>query len=397
MAVHITHIFPSFKEVHGGAEPVIINLLKHLTNLGIKNALVTPYIPENMKQHIDPRVEIISGSTTAGGSRNILLQGFINLLTTSFLSGNIPHQTDIVCFHTETVIPALFTYRLRGGKQPAVYFCYQPPRFAYDTGAETARAGGLFGKLIHPFSTVYRPFDKLAVRKADKVFTFSTDYKAWIESIYSIDGVRVIPPGVKKPDKINDLPEEVKSSITGSGPVILFVGKLVPWKNIDRLINITGLLKERFPGIRLLIVGDGPSMPFLSDLVRNSGLSINVIFAGYVGSKDVFSYYSAADLFVILEKNISFGLCLVEANSCGLPTVAFRAGGPVDIIDDGKNGFLLPNNATDESITSTIEVILKDSEGLAESRKHSISRSSEFTWENFAKMFAEAVSPITGN
>ncbi|MFV2080694.1 MAG: glycosyltransferase family 4 protein [bacterium] len=395
--MHITHIFPMFKEVHGGAEPVIFNLLKYLTNQGIRNALVTPYIPEDMRQYIDPRVEIISGSTAAGGSRNILLQGFINLLTTSFLSKKIPNRTDAVCFHTETVIPALFTYMLRGRKRPAVYFCYQPPRFAYDTGAETAQAGGLLGKLIHPFSAVYRPFDKFAVRKVDQVFTFSSDYKAWIESIYSIDGVRVIPPGVKKPDKIDDLPEETKSSITESGPIILFVGKLVPWKNIDRLINITGLLKKRFPGIRLLIVGDGPSMPFLGDHVRSTGLSENVIFAGYVGSKDVFSYYSAADLFVILEKNISFGLCLVEANSCGLPVVAFRAGGPVDIIDDGKNGFLLPNNATDEFIASTIAVILKDSEGLAESKKHSISRSSKFTWENFAKMFAEGVSPIIGD
>lgn len=394
--MHITHVFPKFKEVHGGAEPVIFNLLRCLGDQGIKNTLVTGGFPDSLGEQLDYRVELVTPPRAFTPSfKNVLLAAFANLTATAILPFFFPRQTDVVCFHTETVVPALALHKVLRRRQPAIYFCYQPPRFAYDTGAETSRSGGLVGRLVPLFAAAYRPFDRAAVKKAHSVFTFSTGYGKWIERIYGIKGVKVIPPGIQRPEKVPPLPPVIAKALEGKGPVLCFTGKLTPWKNVDRLINITGLLRRKFPDIACLVVGNGPSLGALKEQVARMDLSDNILFPGYVGPGEVFSYYDVADLFVILEQNISFGLCLVEANSSGVPAMAFKAGGPLDIIEDGKNGFLIPPDENDQEIVKRIGNILKSSETLSSMEKHALETAARFTWERFAIRFANLAESIS--
>lgn len=389
--MHIVHVFPRIKEIHGGAEPVIFNLLKCLSDLGVKNTLVTNHFPESLKGQLDARVRLVTPpSVLSPDFSNVLMAGFSNLISTIFLPLLFPSKQDVVCFHTETVVPALFSFRLLTRRTPTIYFCYQPPRFAYDTGKETACTGGLLSRLIPLFSAIYKSFDRLTVKKADSIFTFSRGYQDWIEQIYGLSGVKVIPPGVRKPDKPTSIPEEIKKIINNSsGPVMIFVGKLVPWKNVARLINITRLLQERGSNVTCLLVGDGPCMFDLKKQVATQGLSDRVIFAGYVGPEDVFSYYLASDIFVLLEKNVSFGLSIVEANTMGLPVVAFEGGGPSDIIDNFKNGRLLDEGSTDTDIANVIFEMLSDEKRLQVYRQSSVEHSRPYTWESFAQQFLE--------
>lgn len=369
---------------------MIFNLLRCLCDLGVENTLVTSGFPEALKSQLDPRVRLKTPPRVFSPVfRNVLLAGFTNLVTTFILPFFLPEKTDVVCFHTETVVPALALNKVLRRRQPAIYFCYQPPRFAYDTGKETSGSGGLVGRLVPLFAAAYRPFDRAAVRKADSVFTFSTDYSRWIEDIYSIEGVKVVPPGVQRPEKVPALPEEVASALDGKGPVLCFTGKLIPWKNVDRLINIIGILRDRFPDIACLVVGDGPSREKLMQQAMEMGLGGHVLFPGYVGPGEVFSYYDASDLFVILEPNISFGLCLVEANASGVPAVAFRAGGPLDIIEEGRNGMLVDPEETDGEIAASIEKVLGSQDLRSGMRTHALEAAGRFTWESFAARFTD--------
>lgn len=396
--MHITHVFPRFKEIHGGAEPVIFNLLRCLSDLGVRNTLVTNGFPEALEDQLDDRVQLVTPPRAFSPSfKNVLLSGFVNLAATFTLPFCLPKNTDIVCFHTETVIPALALNKLLRRRQPAIYFCYQPPRFAYDTGRETSRSGGLVGRLVPLFAAVYRPFDRAAVRRADTVFTFSSDYSRWIEKIYDIKGVKVVPPGVKRPEKIPPLPPAVESALEGKHPVLCFTGKLIPWKNVDRLINITGSLRVKFPDIACLVVGSGPALSELEEQAERMGLAERIIFPGYVGPEEVFSYYDASDLFIILEPNISFGLCLVEANASSLPVMAFKAGGPLDIVEEGRNGFLIPQDETDEEIAARVEKVLTSGENKNEMRAHALEAAGRFTWEHFASRFQELARDVSEN
>jgi len=394
--MHITHICPRFKEIHGGGEPVLFNLFQELSGLGFKNTIHTYNYPDSMRPLLDSRVELKELPRVFNRSfENVLLAGFYDLFCSSFLSTLIFRDTDVVCFHTENVIPALLFYKLAGGRKPTLYFCFQPPRFAYDTTEETARAGGALGLLAPLFKSIYGPFDKITVRLADEIATFSTGYKQWIECIYNTSGVKVLPPGVEKPQRTHLLPKNITTRLSKPGSKsLLFVGKLVTWKNIDRLINVTAIVREQLPDICLLVVGDGPCTVSLKRQTTETGLEENVIFCGYVSAEEVFSYCAVADLFVLLEKNVSFGLSLIEANAMGVPVMAFQGGGPTDIIDEDRNGFLLPVDMTDERIAERIISYLNDEAKMKMMREYALEISRKFTWRRFAEEFAEVVKNL---
>jgi len=394
--MHLTHICPRFKEVHGGGEPVLFQLFHHLSNLGIRNTVHTYNFPASMRNLLDHRTnlkelpKIVNRSFT-----NVLLAGFYDLFCSMFLAAGIKKDTDVVCFHTENVVPALFIYKLLMGRKPVFYFCFQPPRFAYDTAEESARAGGGFGKILPLFKAVYRPFDKFSVRQANKIATFSNGYKSWIESIYNVRDVAVIPPGVEMPQKSCKLPENILSALSKpKTQTLIFVGKLVAWKNVDRLLEITALINQKIPNIRLLIIGDGPCKDSLMQQAKNLGIEQNVIFCGYVAGEHVFSYCRKADLLVLLEKNASFGLSLIEANATGLPVLAFQGGGPSDIIKDRMNGFLLGEHVSNEQIAKIIIDFLMDRTKMESMRIQALQISEKFTWQRFAEIFTDTVKKL---
>ncbi len=392
--MHITHICPRFKEIHGGGEPVLFHLFQALGDLGVATTVHTCNCPDAMLPQFDRRTRMKSlppiFNRTFG---NVLLTGFFDLLSTCFLIAGIDPQTDVVCFHTENTIPALFLYKLLGGRKPTLYFCYQPPRFAYDTTRETARSGGILGRLVPLFKAIYKPFDRIAARQADRIATFSNGYKKWIEEIYRVRNVSVLPPGVDQPDKATP-PSFLAKKLPGPHRVLVSVGKLVAWKNVDRLIDILILVKEKLPDVCLLIVGDGPCMPQLKRQTRELGLNNAVIFCGYVPANEVFAYCAAADILVLLEKNASFGLSLLEANATGLPVMAYAGGGPSDIIRDGENGFLLDEALTDRQIADRLCAYLDDPERIDGMCRHALSVAQRYTWKRFAELFAAVAQEL---
>jgi glycosyltransferase involved in cell wall biosynthesis len=172
------------------------------------------------------------------------------------------------------------------------------------------------------------------------------------------------------------------------------VGKLVTWKNVDRLLEITALINKRMPNIFLLIVGDGPCKDSLVQQAKKLGIEQNTIFCGYVAGEHVFSFCREADLLVLLEKNASFGLSLIEANATGLPVMALEGGGPSDIVQDGMNGFLVQEDVSDEQIAEIIIDYLTDEKKMQRMRKKALQISGKFTWPRFAELFAEAAGNL---
>jgi rhamnosyl/mannosyltransferase len=102
-------------------------------------------------------------------------------------------------------------------------------------------------------------------------------------------------------------------------PLVLFVGRLVPYKGVDVLLRA-------WPYVRasLLVVGDGPLRPLLERRAAALGLGGRVHFAGPLGDEDLAAAFHAADLFVLpsVTPNEAFGLVQLEAHACGLPVVS---------------------------------------------------------------------------
>ena len=134
------------------------------------------------------------------------------------------------------------------------------------------------------------------------------------------------------------------------------IARLVPWKGIDRLIEIFPHLNS---GTRLIIVGDGPDISRLEDLVYALSVDKRVIFTGRIPLNKISLYLKAADVFVLPSSYEGLPHTILEAMLVGTPVVATDIGGISELIEDGKDGLLFaPRDLS--GLEESISKILKD-------------------------------------
>jgi glycosyltransferase involved in cell wall biosynthesis len=125
------------------------------------------------------------------------------------------------------------------------------------------------------------------------------------------------------------------------GSVLLWVGRMVPVKGLDVLLQASALLRETDQTFQLYLVGDGPCRPALQAQATNLGLSGVVRFVGTVPHKQLPDWYRAANLFVLASHSEGVPNVLLESLACGTPFVATNVGG-IPEIDGGCSSELVP-------------------------------------------------------
>ena len=143
----------------------------------------------------------------------------------------------------------------------------------------------------------------------------------------------------------------LRSRIAPNGETVIgYVGRLAPEKQVERLRVLRG-----FPGVRIVIVGDGPS----SASVKRELRGMPVTHLGSLSGDDLAAAYAAFDVFVHTGEEETFGQTLQEAHASGLPVVAPRAGGPVDLVEHGVTGYLFDAGG-DEQLRAFVEALALD-------------------------------------
>jgi glycosyltransferase involved in cell wall biosynthesis len=138
---------------------------------------------------------------------------------------------------------------------------------------------------------------------------------------------------------------------------IVTVGRLVPWKQIDYLIEAL----TEIDGAGLVVVGDGPDRSRLEDLVRATKLTDRIYFAGQRSKEETLGLMTACDLFVLNSTYEGFPHVVLEAMCAGLPVVATEVGGTPELVRDGENGLLISPNANG-TLSKTLLKLLSCSE-----------------------------------
>jgi 1,2-diacylglycerol 3-alpha-glucosyltransferase len=126
--------------------------------------------------------------------------------------------------------------------------------------------------------------------------------------------------------------------------VIISAGRLAEEKNWVTLLRGFALAQRKQPNIRLVLLGDGPQADALRQLVGELEITDHVTFTGKVPFEEMPAYLKAADIFAFASITETQGLVTLEAMAAGLPVVAVDAAGTKDILENGKQGFLVQND-----------------------------------------------------
>jgi glycosyltransferase involved in cell wall biosynthesis len=140
---------------------------------------------------------------------------------------------------------------------------------------------------------------------------------------------------------------------------VLFVGRFVPVKNIELLINAFENIQRIHPSAELVLVGEGPQEDELKKRVEEQNLSETVQFMGYIPNDDLPKFYRNATVVALSSRSESYGITLLEAMSCGVPVVAPDIGVIPDIVDENENGLLYQRGSVAE-LTDALDEILSD-------------------------------------
>lgn len=137
---------------------------------------------------------------------------------------------------------------------------------------------------------------------------------------------------------------------------VIAVGRLSPQKNFTSLIRAWALIATQIPDWHLNIVGEGPEREKLQNEIYQLHLKDSVTLKGF--SSEVNKELKESSISIISSLYEGFGLVILEAMAMGLPVISYRFPyGPQDIIDHGKNGFLVPNQDEQALAARILELV----------------------------------------
>lgn len=214
-----------------------------------------------------------------------------------------------------------------------------------------------------PRTRVYNQLDRWSLRAAKKVVTVCRPFALALEQI----GVRPERILVQHNSVKTFLPASDESIVQLRGrlgihegtKVILCVGRLSREKAQGDLIEAAAIMCKNTPrrDTRFVLAGDGPDNQLLKDMARSLLVADRVIFAGQVA--ELSPYYSMADLVVLPSHSEGSPNVLLEAMSAGLPIIATAVGGVPEIVEHGKQAFLVEKR-NPPALARSIERVLDD-------------------------------------
>jgi glycosyltransferase involved in cell wall biosynthesis len=252
---------------------------------------------------------------------------------------------DVVHAHSSK---AGFLTRIAAWLLRVKHILYSPHAFAFQFTPNTA--GGMLYRCLERFAGLFH-HHLVCVSEGER--SVALQYR-----ISPLEKIVVIPNAISV-DEISALqnPESISQllGIADDVPVVGMVAHFRPQKGYSHFINAIPKIVMQHPATRFLIVGDGPLLGEVREQIRSQGLEKNVILAGYQSHPP--DFYQIMDIFVLSSLWEGMPYVLLEALAMGLPVVATNTVGNNEIVEHGRNGFLVPPGSSDEIATSVLHLL----------------------------------------
>ena len=193
--------------------------------------------------------------------------------------------------------------------------------------------------------------------------------------------VHVVPPGVD--------PRFSPGGEKSPTPLVVAVGRLVPVKRFEVLVDVVVRLRARHPDLQLVIVGEGYRREQLEAQIHEAGAESYITLAGHVTDDDVIDLYRRAWILASASAREGWGMTVTEAAACGTPAVATRIAGHSDAVAEGTSGLLADGN---DELVAAMDRVLGDPAlrgRLSEGARH---HAEQFTWAATARGTLEVLA-----
>jgi len=255
----------------------------------------------------------------------------------------------------------------------------------------------LRSKKYLPFLTRYlqkRSFKYLG--NAAKIITTSEDSKKDIIKFLHVKGKEIIitPLGVnhKLFKRIGKKFARKKLGLPKDEKIIIHVGSEEPRKNVESLMKAFYKLTKIRNDLLLLRIGQTSEK--ITKLVKKLGIEESVRRIGTKSYESLPAYYSAADVFIILDTDAGFGLPPLEAMCCGLPVISSNHGALPEVVG---NAAKLVNPLDIDQISKAILHVLSDNQLRASMIKKGLERSKMFSWKKCAEETLKVYRNVLAN
>jgi glycosyltransferase involved in cell wall biosynthesis len=160
--------------------------------------------------------------------------------------------------------------------------------------------------------------------------------------------------------------------------VLLYAGRISLEKGVLEIPEIYKKVKNEFKDLKLVIAGSGPAEMALKKAIPDA------LFLGWVDHNELPNIYSAADLLILPSKFDTFSCVVLESFSCGLPVIAYQSKGPKDIVQNGKNGYVV---TTRDQMVQSVVAYFRYEEFRKSFRKSAITRAKAYSKKGIIDQF----------
>ena len=180
------------------------------------------------------------------------------------------------------------------------------------------------------------------------------------------------------PLSVEGTKEELHDQLSFTYPTIISAGRLVPWKGFEVLIEVVAMLKEKYPGITLVIAGDGEEHDTLVAKAEAEDVATNLRLVGRISKDALGASIKGADVFVLNTAYEGLSHQLIEVMDLGTPIVTTTAGGNPELITNDVSGILVSFNDA-QALQAAIIRILEHPETSSRMVQSARARSREFS------------------
>jgi glycosyltransferase involved in cell wall biosynthesis len=383
-ALVLSEMFPNPDNATAGI--FVLEQMRALRRRGVEFRVIspTPWIPSGLRSlaRLRKYVAIPSHSTVDGFSVDypripmfprgvfLYLAGFVYYLWCRALLREMLKETSIDLIHAHAIMPVGFAAVLLGREFKIPVICTV---HGSDINVQPWRNRG------NLWAT------KWALARVDRLCAVSQSLADKVRGLAGGLQVDLVRNGAD-PEVFRATPKSEARARLGMPPadkVLLFVGNLIPIKNIPVLLEAMAQLPCK--DITLCLVGEGELRESLERMAGDLGIRNRCIFAGRRPHEEIPAWLSAADCLVISSQMEGFPTIIPEAMLCRVPIIATAVGGIPEVVVDGATGLLIrPGDAL--ALAGAITALLNHSglaTALAERAENFVHKN--LTWESNAR------------